>query len=211
MQGVDGHEFVQRMRDARVGRKKMPVILLAPAESRDAEREELLSISACLAKPISQGLLFETLYTAAVETGPRAEEETEEAVPDETFEGRVLVVEDNPVNQTVARKLLGSLGLEVSVAANGLEAIEATSETRFAMIFMDCQMPLMDGFEATAVIRSLEDEGEHIPIVAMTANALQGDRERCLRAGMDDYLAKPVAKSELRRALRHWITTRARG
>jgi two-component system, sensor histidine kinase and response regulator len=209
MPDSDGFDFVQRMREDRVGRPIMPVLLLAPSEGRDVEREEHLRIGACLAKPIGQSLFFETLASTmlGVKTGA-SKSEPEEALASESLQGQVLVVEDNPVNQTVARKLLERLGLEVTVTANGLEAIEAVTQANYATIFMDCQMPLMDGFEATAVIRSMEDNGERLPIVAMTTNALQGDRERCLRAGMDDYLAKPVKKSELRNAARRWIGQR---
>jgi len=202
---VDGLEFVQRMRESRAGATPLPVLLLAPTESRDIPREELMRIASCLSKPVSQSLLYETLVSTLFGADVMMSNSTEESIDEETFEGSVLVVEDNPVNQTVARKRLARFGLDVAIASNGLEAIEAAAEGGYAMIFMDCQMPLMDGFEATAVIRGMEAEGNHVPIIAMTANALEGDRERCLRAGMDDYLAKPVAKSALRAVVRRWI------
>ncbi len=120
-----------------------------------------------------------------------------EHVPDASGR-RILLVEDNPVNQQVATRLLKRTGATVEVAGNGRLAVEAHARHRYDVIFMDVQMPEMDGFEATAVIRARERErGGHTRIVAMTAHALRGDRERCLEAGMDDYLTKPVQKSEL--------------
>jgi CheY-like chemotaxis protein len=119
---------------------------------------------------------------------------------------RVLVVEDNVVNQKVAARMLEKLGCRVDVVANGHEAIEAVTRIAYHCIFMDCQMPEMDGYEATTVIRRREAlSGAHVPIIAMTANAMESDRERCLAAGMDDYVSKPVEPDELRRALRQWI------
>jgi two-component system, sensor histidine kinase and response regulator len=118
------------------------------------------------------------------------------------------VVEDNVVNQKVAVRLLEKLGLRVDVAANGLEAVKLLGELAYDVVFMDCQMPEMDGFEATSVIRQREaTSGHHVPIIAMTANALQGDAEHCLAAGMDDYLSKPVSFEALAAAARKWAVT----
>jgi PAS domain S-box-containing protein len=122
----------------------------------------------------------------------------------------VLVAEDNPTNQRVAQKLLERLGCVVEVVSNGAEAVEACRKNRFDMVLMDCHMPEMDGWEATRAIRQLEAAiGARTPIVALTANALSGERERCLAAGMDDYLAKPVQVEALGEMLRHWATGRA--
>ena len=117
----------------------------------------------------------------------------------------LLLVEDNAVNQRLAVLLLEKLGHRVQLARNGLEAVEAVKSGHFDAILMDCQMPVLDGFAATLRIRSLEPAGRHTPIIAMTANALQGDRERCLEAGMDDYLAKPVRRDELAATLAKWL------
>lgn len=121
----------------------------------------------------------------------------------------VLVVEDNEVNQLVARATVAKLGYTVDVVANGAEAVALTIATQYAAVLMDCHMPVMDGFEATRVIRSRDGKPGRLPIIAMTAGALDGDRERCIAAGMDDYLAKPVDPAELEAALARWIPQQA--
>ena len=123
----------------------------------------------------------------------------------ERLDGRVLLVEDTPVNQTVAAAMLRKLGCYVDVVTDGAAAVERAGEPGIDLILMDCQMPGMDGFEATRLIRANEPAGEHTPIIALTANALAGDRERCLAAGMDDYLAKPFTLKELATTLSRWL------
>src|SRR5262249_62145254 len=117
---------------------------------------------------------------------------------------RVLLAEDNLVNQPLALRLLQKLGGHVDVAANGREAVAAVARATYALVFMDCQMPGMDGFEAAAAIRQSETGSQHVPIIALTASAMQGDREACFAAGMDDYLSKPMRPSDLERMLRRW-------
>ncbi len=138
------------------------------------------------------------------ETGQAAHGEAPEPGP---LAGQVLLVEDNPTNQLVATKMLQKLGLTVDVAGDGAAAVRSLSMHAYGLVLMDCQMPGMDGFEATARIRGGEagHDRANVAIVAMTANALVGDRERCLDAGMDDYLAKPVNRSDLERKVRHWL------
>jgi signal transduction histidine kinase/ActR/RegA family two-component response regulator len=122
----------------------------------------------------------------------------------------VLLVEDNEINQRVATRLLQRLGLEPHIAANGREALDALERTSFDLVLMDLQMPVMDGFEASTELRRRElHSGGHIPIVAMTANALPEDREACFAVGMDDHVAKPVTLTELRRVLHRWLPERA--
>ncbi|HET8705936.1 MAG TPA: response regulator [Pseudomonadales bacterium] len=117
----------------------------------------------------------------------------------------VLLVDDNAVNQRVAKAYLAKLGLEVDIAENGLEALEAIARKEYQLVFMDCQMPVMDGFEATRRIRAQETDARRLPIVALTANVMEGDKEKCLESGMDDYLPKPVRKELLREMVDRWM------
>lgn len=121
--------------------------------------------------------------------------------------GKVLLVEDNPINQMVARKMLEKIGLESVLAENGKQALQCLQREKFDAVLMDCQMPEMDGFEATEIWREQEQlsSNSRVPIIAMTANVMQGDRERCLSSGMDDYLGKPVRQAELGSILQCWI------
>ncbi|WP_397453945.1 response regulator [Pseudomonas sp. NA-150] len=121
---------------------------------------------------------------------------------------QVLLVEDNPVNQTVIEAMLRSLGFQVNVVGDGAQAVSATQAEEFAAILMDCRLPVIDGYEATRQIRQLPGRAE-VPIIALTANALQGDREACLQAGMNDYLAKPFKHADLQRVLQHWLPFQA--
>ncbi len=130
--------------------------------------------------------------------------ETEAAGP------RVLLAEDNPVNQLVARALLERAGCVVQLAGNGEEAVVMSSVGTFDIIFMDCQMPVLDGYAATAAIRRREGDARRTPVIAMTANAMPGDRERCLAAGMDDYIAKPIDDARLKSALEQWVPSAPR-
>jgi CheY-like chemotaxis protein len=117
----------------------------------------------------------------------------------------VLVVEDSPVNQAVTTAILERLGYEATVAASGVEALQVVFRQQFAAVLMDCHLPAMDGYQATVEIRRREDGQEHVPIIAMTADAMPGTRERCLAAGMDDYLSKPISVAVLDRMLAVWI------
>ena len=129
-------------------------------------------------------------------------------VPTSADSHEVLVVEDNMVNARVARAMLEKLGLTVSHVENGVEAITAVEEAEFDLVFMDCQMPEMDGFEATRRIRALPPPSNCVPIVALTANAMAGDADRCLAAGMDDYLSKPLRADELAETVGRWLYLR---
>jgi CheY-like chemotaxis protein len=120
----------------------------------------------------------------------------------------LLIAEDNPVNQRVAVRMLNKLGYKADVVANGLEAIDALLRFPYEAVLMDCHMPELDGFEASQRIRELERRGDlraRTPIIAITANAMQGDRERCLQAGMDDYVSKPIGIEQLRATLGKWV------
>ena len=120
----------------------------------------------------------------------------------------VLLVEDNPVNQTVVEAMLRSLGFQISVVSDGAQAVSAAQTGDFAAILMDCRLPVIDGYEATRQIRQLTNCIQ-VPIIALTANALHGDREACLQAGMSDYLAKPFKRTDLQQVLQRWLPFQA--
>jgi CheY-like chemotaxis protein len=182
------------------------LIILTPlGKLMDKEQLKKTGIDACLFKPVRQARLLERL------TGIRHSPQSPEAVrfnsapsaPVLPRELRVLLAEDNIINQKVAVGQLRKMGCTPDVASNGLEALEAVKWTRYDVILMDCQMPWMDGYEATQQIRHIEEAQGRNPayIIVLTANAMPGDRERCLAASMNDYLRKPVKDSELRAAV----------
>jgi len=147
-------------------------------------------------------LVFEIVNEEAIEDQPEKDQEVAGEIG-----GRVLLVEDNPVNQMVAKKMLEKMGMDYEMVNNGQEAVDLIAEDQnFNLILMDCQMPVMDGYEATHVIRDKEKEPDHIIIVAMTANAMEGDKEQCIEAGMDDYIAKPVKSPDLKAILYKWLS-----
>jgi CheY-like chemotaxis protein len=129
----------------------------------------------------------------------------------------VLLVEDNPLNQMLGKAMLEHCGCRVEVAGNGREAVDALNRQRYDMIFMDCQMPVMDGYEATAAIRAMEgrspddNEAHRIPIVALTAYDSEGDREQCRLSGMDDYISKPFNLATIQATVERWYTSRRAG
>jgi CheY-like chemotaxis protein len=135
---------------------------------------------------------------AATETAPKAPPRAAPA------QARVLLVEDNAVNQRLALRLLEKLDCRADLAVNGREALEILATQPYDLVFMDCQMPELDGYEATRLIRASDTPAARVPIVAMTANAMRGDREKCLAAGMDDYLSKPIKADDLGRLLERW-------
>jgi PAS domain S-box-containing protein len=214
MPGMDGIELARRIKADRAVASTRLVLLTSVGQHGDAQEAEKLGIAAYLTKPVKQSELYDAL--AAV-MGARAEqaapEEKSPLVTRRTISeararshGRVLVAEDNPTNQEVAVGMLGLLGYEADVAKDGLDVLKALQRNSYAAVLMDVQMPEMDGYAATAEIRRLEQSGgHHVPIIAMTANALRGGREKALEAGMDDYISKPVKSEELSEVLGRWI------
>jgi CheY-like chemotaxis protein/HPt (histidine-containing phosphotransfer) domain-containing protein len=192
------------------------LILMAPLgfQEKDAALTEF-GFSACLSKPVKRSQLYDCL-AALAETPPATESDKERTMslpPPSTDEdkagAKVLIVEDNAVNQKVTLRQLQKLHLQAEAVANGLEALSALDRSSYDLILMDCQMPEMDGYEATREIRRREGGSRHIPIVALTAHALEGDREKCLEAGMDDYIAKPARPEILEEVLRRWLPSSA--
>jgi signal transduction histidine kinase/CheY-like chemotaxis protein len=172
-----------------------PMVVLAGENSGTAQELECARIAAWLVAPVSHSCLVETVARVVATAALRRHEPKvlDEPPPaPEPKSGFVLVAEDNAVNQKVIRLILERLGYRADFVASGLEAVNAARTVPYSTIFMDCQMPEMDGYEATRQIRAMEGSGRHARIIALTANALAGDRQKCLECGMDDYLAKPI-------------------
>ncbi|MBH0203915.1 MAG: response regulator [Nitrospira sp.] len=194
------------------GLQKVSLLALSSIDqSEPPEQAQSQNFFAWLRKPVRQSMLRDCLLRqryAMVEAIAVAERSNARPT---TFSCRVLLAEDNPVNREVAVGMLELFGCHVDLAENGRQAAEATSKQRYDLVLMDCQMPVLDGFAATAAIRQREASvgtGQHIPIIALTANAMEGDRERCLAAGMDDYLSKPFSQEDLRTIMKRWAATK---
>jgi two-component system, sensor histidine kinase and response regulator len=192
----------------------IPLLMLAAWGRTTAEAARAAGIAAYLTKPVRPTRLLDEL-SRALTGGPATAIARAVPAPDAAADAagaplrrlRVLVAEDNAVNQRVVIRMLETAGCRVDAVANGREAVDAMARLPYDLVFMDCQMPEMDGYEASRAIRAAEREGaagRRVPIVALTANALQGDREHCLAAGMDDYLAKPITKDAFTASLRRW-------
>ena len=189
--------------------KTVPLLMVTAHD--DAARARIARAAgfvAYLVKPIAQSTLYDAL-SDAVHTRSREAEPIPPAAATVARSERVLIVEDNQVNQRLAMRQLLRLGFTAEAVGNGREAVEAQARENFDLIFMDVQMPVMDGFEASAEIRKHEIRSRrHVPIVAMTANALNEDRDACLAAGMDDYVSKPVSLANLRTVIDRWLPQR---
>jgi signal transduction histidine kinase/DNA-binding response OmpR family regulator/HPt (histidine-containing phosphotransfer) domain-containing protein len=184
-------------------------LLSSSGERLGAAEAHLKGFADSLTKPVRQSELFDCLLSG-LNSDLRARRVTEPTIdpePNQEMMGMILLVEDNKMNQLVSTKLLEKLGFAFDIANHGGEAVRAVEGTRYDAILMDCQMPEMDGYEATAEIRRLEGTARHTPIIAMTAAAMEGDRERCLEAGMDDYITKPVRLEAVAGVLQRWITS----
>jgi signal transduction histidine kinase/DNA-binding response OmpR family regulator len=187
--------------------KDMVVILLTSAGRSD---HPVPGIDVELVKPVRPSLLFDVLHSLLAAKPEHANRQVMGEVPDSSEQAshrwaRVLVVEDNTANLKVAVRMVEKLGYRADVAANGVEAVRILGNVRYDAVLMDCHMPEMDGFDATRAIRRDEPEGRHTPVIAMTASALSGDRERCLAAGMDDYLSKPIKAHVVAAVLERWL------
>ncbi len=208
MPGEDGLHFAESLRDIR-NQGQCPIIMISSGTSPiDAELGQKYGIGRFMTKPvIASELLNEVLRQFGRYTSVKPMQPPTLATSSPVHPRRVLLVEDNEINRRVALGLLLSRGHQVVVAVNGLEAVNTLAAEEFDVVLMDMQMPVMDGYEATAEIRKREHQtGGHIPIVAMTAEALKGDRERCLDSGMDDYVFKPITPAEMYRAVERFPT-----
>jgi signal transduction histidine kinase/DNA-binding response OmpR family regulator len=208
MPGLDGIELARAIR-AEPSLTAVRLVMLTSVSHRVQDHEAKdAGIAMVLTKPVRQARLRDCLARVLGGAGPAATTNEPAAGPPApaTITARVLVVEDNRVNQVIAVRMLEKLGCRVDVAANGREALEMARGLAYDLILMDCQMPEMDGYAATAAIRDREaGTGRRVAIVAMTANAMEDDRDRCLAAGMDDYLAKPIKPAGLVAMVAKWV------
>ncbi|HKJ90647.1 MAG TPA: response regulator, partial [Oceanipulchritudo sp.] len=216
MPGMSGPKLVRTLQsDERFLHTRRILLSALGQPSEDGELDGL-AVDTILRKPVQQAELKNALIRS-MNLASRIPADSESgSIPSSgwldptAFAGspkQILLAEDNLVNQQVMLEILDKLGLEVDAVEDGRQALEALAEKSFQLILMDVQMPVMDGLQATIEIRKQEAlrKSPHLPIIAVTAHALQGDRERCLEAGMDDYLKKPVAPSQLVAKLKQWL------
>ena len=217
MPRMDGFGLVERLRDTSAPGSATIMMLTSGGQRGDAQRCGELGISAYLLKPIRQSELREAVarVLSARESKGATPVITRYSLREMTQEGkslRILLAEDNLVNQKLARRLLEKRNHSVTIASNGKQALAALAKDRFDLVLMDMQMPEMDGFEATAILREQEkSSGNHQPVVAMTALAMSGDKERCIEAGMDGYLSKPIRPQELDELLDIYLALKDQG
>ena len=211
MPDMDGFEVAEHIKNNPALAGATVMMLSSADRVDDVEHCRRLGVSGYLNKPISQSDLHDAILT--VLGTPAVQQQTDSALTDLPPAQRslkVLLAEDTPANQKLARRILEKRGHVVNLASNGQEAIELLNRSPVDLVLMDVQMPEMDGFEATAAIRQRErNSGQHVPIVAMTAHAMAGDRERCLQAGMDDYIAKPLDARQLIELVERFCRKRA--
>jgi CheY-like chemotaxis protein len=209
MPGMDGEELGRRIKDDSALKDTALVMLTSVGERGEAARLNEIGFAAYLTKPVKPSQLYDCLATVLGRHGQQTPPQpaaliTRHSLAEERRrQGRILIVEDNAVNQRVAQRLLERLGYRAEVVGNGLEAVKALELAPYDVVLMDVQMPEMDGFEATRVIRDPQSavRDHEVPIIAMTAHAMKGDREKCIEAGMDDYVAKPVGSAALAEAI----------
>ena len=227
MPGMSGYDVVEEIKNSKLKIQNLPLVALSSMMEHDAKKCEEAGFDGFLSKPIRREKLYrmlERLLGEKKDVGEKDEAEQPKIVThysvreDMKHSLRVLLAEDNPVNQKLAKLMLTKAGYQVEVANNGQEAVEkfTSSPKDFDLIFMDIQMPEIDGMEATATIRASELElatrnsllATRIPIIAMTAHAMKGDREKCLKAGMDDYTTKPIKRETVFKMIEKWVFER---
>jgi CheY-like chemotaxis protein len=211
MPDIDGETLGRLIRENSALEDTALVMMTSSGKRGDAGRLEQTGFVAYLPKPVSQSHLIDTLLTIIgrrpEDTSPPARLITQHTIDeDRKRKIRILLAEDNIINQKVALKMLENMGYHADAVANGLEAVTALKTIPYDLVLMDVQMPEMDGFEVTRVIRDPQSEVSNpdIPVIAMTAHTMKGDREKCLETGMNDYLSKPVQQDELTEIINRW-------
>jgi signal transduction histidine kinase/CheY-like chemotaxis protein len=212
MPDMDGIELARILKADPETAATILFLLSSSGERLGAAEAHLRGFADSLTKPVRQSELFDCLINGLNSDlrDRRGSEPTTAPAPNQETMGMILLVEDNKMNQLVSTKLLEKLGFAFDIANHGGEAVQAVRAKQYDAILMDCQMPEMDGYEASEEIRRLEGTARHTPIIAMTAAAMEGDRERCLDAGMDDYITKPVRLEAVAGVLERWTTPPAR-
>lgn len=210
LHGMNGAELGRAIKNDEALRETRCVLLTSGGKRGDAKKMKEIGFAAYLTKPVLKSDLYDSLiHIMHISEG--TVKEPDEIITRHTVnenrgpKARLLLVEDNVVNQKVAQSMLLKLGYSVDVVADGEEALRAVDLISYDLIFMDCQMPVMDGFETTRRIRNLSSEKRKIPVIAMTAGAMQGDREKCLESGMNDYLSKPIEKDTVGEMLKKYL------
>jgi len=211
MPGMDGAKLGEMIRSEQQFLATHLALLTSQGQRGDAQKLHEQGFSAYLCKPIRQAELYSSLLQLAGLQGDAISDTLitryTSARQGPRFQAKVLVVDDNNINQLVAKGMLEKFGMTVELANNGQEAIDLLEQSDYDLIFMDCQMPVMDGYLATETIRSPQSKVKNhtVTVVAMTANAMQGDREKCFKSGMDDFIAKPVELIKLVKILEKWL------
>ncbi len=210
MPGKNGIDFVKSMRMIEQFAQAPVIILSSFGVVFDVEKISQLGVAFYLTKPVRKSKLLDCLLSALqIKENPELNQENHllESHAVKLKAEKILLVEDNEINQKVALSILKKIGYEAEVVSNGREAIQAVEKNTYHLILMDCQMPEMDGYTAAVKIRELEKtQNRHTPIIAMTAYALKGDREKCLKTGMDDYITKPIDINKLKEKLNDWLS-----
>jgi len=215
MPGMDGLALAQAIR-ANPALHEIHLMMLSSALTREQRTAlEQYDFAAIFPKPVRHGPLvraLEKLWGESAQTAsPVATSQTNPTIEPGQIVARILIAEDNVTNQILTKRMVEKMGHKADVVANGMETIEAMNRIQYNLILMDCQMPDMDGYEATREIRRQERNGAHIPIIALTANASDNERAHCLSVGMDDYLSKPVRFAELISTVKRWTASLPRG
>ncbi|MDY6990858.1 MAG: response regulator [Thermodesulfobacteriota bacterium] len=212
MPGMDGETLGKRIRQAPALSETLLVMMATMGRRGDASRLRKIGFSAYLTKPVKEPIVHDCLVTVLSDKeGPSAKRAEHivtrhSIVEDRWRKARILLAEDNVINQKVALKILEKIGCRADAVVNGRLAVDALQSRAYDLVLMDCQMPEMDGYAATRKIRGLNSKIRKVPIVAMTAHAMQGDRDKCIAAGMDDYIPKPVNPQTLIEVIERWLT-----
>ena len=217
---MNGEELARSIKADPYIENTILVLLSSVGQRTEARQLTEAGFSACLVKPVHEMQLRDVLaaaweswnsdcstpvITRSIKTESLLENSNSPESSEDIIPAAILLAEDNPINQKVAVSIFEKIGYRVDVASNGAEVLDMLKQRSYDAVFMDCQMPEMDGYEATAAIRQQEGTDRHTIIIAMTAHTMQGDREKCLQAGMDDYIPKPIKRDNVREILHRWI------